>query len=127
MKLPYNKKITTKREGPFKILERTSPVNYRLKLPEKWRMHNTFHAALLTPYEENDVHGPNFPQPPPDIIDGEPEYEVERILRHTGKKARKYQVKWRGYDELSWEPAENLGHAEEVIRDYWSRIKKVNA
>ena len=54
--LGYNKKITTKREGPFEILEVYPPVNYKLKLPEKWRMYNMFHASLLTPYCENKVH-----------------------------------------------------------------------
>ena len=35
-------------------------------------MENTsgFHASLLTPYKGNDIHGPNFPQPPPDLING---------------------------------------------------------
>ena len=27
-----------------------------------------------------DFHGPNFVQPPPDLINGEEEYEVEEIL-----------------------------------------------
>ena len=35
LQLNYNKKITTKEEGPFQILEVLPPVNYRLKLPEK--------------------------------------------------------------------------------------------
>ena len=123
IKLGYNKKITTKHEGPFKIIEILGPVNYRLKLPDKWRLHNNFHACLLTPYKENDVHGPNFPQPPPDIIDGEAEYEVERIISHRGHVNRHYQVKWRGYDDLSWEPAANLRNADESIQDYWKRKK----
>ena len=37
-----------------------------------------FHIDLLTPYQEIDFHGPNFVQPPPDLIDGEEEYEVEQ-------------------------------------------------
>ena len=41
---------------------------------------NVFHASLLTPYRETDQHGPNFLEPLPDIIEGEPEWEVERIL-----------------------------------------------
>jgi hypothetical protein len=116
--LGYNKKITTKREGPFEILEVYPPVNYKLKLPEKWRMYNVFHASLLTPYRENEVHGPNFTRPPPDLIDNEPEWEVERIIRHCGKKNLEYQVKWRGYAEYTWEPAGNLEHAPDIINDY---------
>ena len=33
-------------------------------------------------YKEMMEHGPNFLRPPPDLIDGEEEYEVEAILRH---------------------------------------------
>jgi hypothetical protein len=28
------------------------------------------------------THSPNFTRPPPDLIDGEEEYEVERIINH---------------------------------------------
>jgi transposase InsO family protein len=121
LKLDYNKKITTKREGPFKILNALGPVTYRLQLPDKWKIHDVFHASLLTPYNENRVHGPNYPNPPPDLIDGEPEYEVERILRHRGTKNIRYQVKWKGYEETSWEPEENLTNSTGVLEDYWSR------
>jgi len=81
LSIPYNKKITTKREGPFKIKERLSSVNYRLELPLKWKIHDMFHAVLLSPYNEMQVHGPNFTRPPPDLIDGKEEYEVDRILK----------------------------------------------
>src|SRR6266540_6331064 len=56
--LSYNKKIKTKREGPFKVLEKLTPVTYQLELLKKWKMFHTFHAALLMPYKENNVHGP---------------------------------------------------------------------
>jgi len=97
LSLSYNKKITTKREGPFEVLEVLSPVNYRLRLPTKWKLYDTFHASLLTPYKENDVHGPNYTRPPPDLINGEEEWEIERIIRHSGTKNRRYQVKWKGF------------------------------
>ena len=30
-------------------------------------------------------------------------YEVEKIVRHRGGvNDREYQIKWKGYDELSW-------------------------
>ena len=41
------------------------------------------------------------------------EYSVERIVRrrydHNGKA--EYQIKWTGYQNLTWEPVENLGPA----------------
>jgi hypothetical protein len=45
LKSGYNKKITTKREGPFTITEVLGPITYRLKLPDKWRIKDTFHAS----------------------------------------------------------------------------------
>ena len=122
LKTPYNKKITTKREGPFLITEVLPPVNYRLKLPHGWKQHDVFHAGLLTPYKENGIHGPNFTRPPPDIIEDKEEWEVERILRHKGTKKIVYQVKWTGYEDLTWEPEENLTNANEIIKDYWKQI-----
>jgi hypothetical protein len=32
------------------------------------------------PYKEMEQHGRNFIEPPPDIIEGEPKWEVEQIL-----------------------------------------------
>jgi transposase InsO family protein len=61
LKTTYHKKIAPKREGPFEIDEVLGPVTYRLKLPETWKIHNVFHAVLLRPYVENEVHGGNFP------------------------------------------------------------------
>ncbi len=90
--LSYNKKIKMKREGPFKVLEKLTPVTYRLELPKKWKMFPTFHVALLMPYKENDVHGPNFPHAPPDLVEGQEEWEIEQIVRH--KKQRGCQGIW---------------------------------
>jgi hypothetical protein len=39
-----------------------------------------FHANLLMPYKEMELHGPNYTQLPPDLVDGEQEFEVEKIL-----------------------------------------------
>jgi len=83
LKLPHQKaKLTPKRLGPFKIIKEISPVVYQLALPANWRIHDVFHASLLNLYHETKAHGPNFTRPPPDLIEGEEEYEVERIVAH---------------------------------------------
>ncbi|RXW20770.1 hypothetical protein EST38_g5090 [Candolleomyces aberdarensis] len=128
LKLPYlSKKIAPKREGPFKISDVLSPVTYRLSLPEHWRIHNVFHATLLSPFIETDTHGPAHPTPIPDIIEGEEEYEVEGILRHK-KKGRKtlYLLRWKDQptSEDSWEPEEHLTHSQELLEDYWKRFQE---
>jgi hypothetical protein len=82
LKTNYHKKMAPKPEGPFEIEEVLGPVTYQLKLPESWRIHKVFHAALLWPYRENGVYDENYIQPPPDIEEGEEVYEVEQILKH---------------------------------------------
>src|SRR6266403_1001580 len=123
LKLPHQKaKLTPKRLGPFEIVQEISPVAYRLELPPNWRIHDVFHASLLTPYYETTAHGPNFTRPPPDLIDGEEEYEVERIVAHRqfGRSKRlQYLIKWKGYPESdnTWEPADQV-HAPELIKHH---------
>jgi len=83
LKLPHQKaKLTLKHLGPFKITKEISPVAYQLALPINWRIHDIFHASLMSPYHEMTAHSPNFTHPPPDLIEGEEEYEVERIVTH---------------------------------------------
>ena len=80
--LIINPKFTPKQEGPFTITTVLSPIVYQLRLPKTWKIHPVFHASLLSPYCENKVHGRNFP--PPDLINGEEEYEIEKIIRYCG-------------------------------------------
>ena len=83
-RLIINPKFAPKREGPFSIMKVLSPIVYQLRLPKTWKIHPVFHASLLSPYRENKVHSWNFPMPPPDLINGEEEYEIEKVIRHRG-------------------------------------------
>ena len=121
-------KLALKRYGPFKIGKVLSPITYQLKLLPQWKIHDVFHADLLTPYHETELHGPNFTRPPPDLIDGEEEYEVKEILQSQrfgrGHKVQ-YLVKWKGYPESEnqWVDWDNL-HADEVIADFKKKNPK---
>ena len=127
LKTRYHSKMAPRREGPFEILEVKGPLTYRLRLPEAWKIHDTFHITLLMPFTETDAHGPIFPNPTPELIEGEEEYEVEAILRHKRIKRGKckYLVKWSGYpiSEASWEPEEALIHAPDILNSYKRRHK----
>jgi hypothetical protein len=99
-------KLAPRRHGPFKIIQVMSTINYRLELPMQWSIHPVFHIDLLTPYRETIMHGPNFTRPTPELIDGEEEYSVEKILDswQFGRRRRlQYLVKWEGYPD-----AENM-------------------
>jgi hypothetical protein len=82
LKLPANlmSKLSPRRYGPFMVAAIISPVTYQLELLLQWKIHNIFHTSLLTPYKEMEQHGRNFIEPPPNIIEGEPKWEVEQIL-----------------------------------------------
>jgi hypothetical protein len=95
-------KLAPRWHGPFKIIQVMSAVNYHLELPTQWSIHPVFHIDLLTLYCKTIMHGPNFTQPAPELIDGEEEYSVEKILdsRRFGRRRQlQYLVKWEGYPD----------------------------
>jgi hypothetical protein len=80
--------------------------------------------SLLTHYQETEQHRPNFIKPPPDIIKGEPEWEVEQILKawHFGRKKKlQYFVQWKGYSPShdSWVDHSEM-HAPDLINDFYA-------
>ena len=98
-------------------------MTYQLELPASWKIHNAFHAAVLHLYKEMAIHGPNFPEPPPDLVEGQEEWEVDNVLasRRFGRnKALQYLVKWKGFSEAhnSWEPKRNLGNTGQLVKEF---------
>jgi hypothetical protein len=75
-----SKKLSPKHYGLFAVTQIISPVVYKLHLPKTWRIHDVFHASYLSPVCETPEHGENFPRPPPELIEGEKEWEVKQIL-----------------------------------------------
>jgi hypothetical protein len=115
-------KLAPRRHGPFKVTQVMSAVNYRLELPTQWSIHPVFHIDLLTPYKETIMHGPNFTRPAPELIDGEEEYSVEKILdsRHFGRRRRlQYLVKWEGYPDTEnmWVNKDDV-FADDKVREF---------
>jgi len=114
------KKLAAQQYGPFTITKVISPVVYQIDILPQWRqkcLHDVFHAQLLTPYRETEEHGANFEEPPPNVIEGEEEYEVEEVLAsrraRQGKKLQ-YLLKWQGYSHAhdSWEPHDQVNTPE---------------
>jgi hypothetical protein len=115
-------KLRVRDNGPFIIKRVLSPITYQLTLPHQWKIHDVFHVDLLTPYIETDFHGPNYTRPPPDLIDGEEEYEVESVLKSRrygrGRKVQ-YLVKWKGYtnSDNEWVNWDDM-HADEALVEF---------
>jgi hypothetical protein len=115
-------KLAPRRHGPFKITQVMSAVNYRLELPTQWSIHPVFHIDLLTPYKETTMHSPDFTRPTPELIDGEEEYSVEKILdsRHFGRRRHlQYLVKWEGYPDADnmWVDKDDV-FADDKVREF---------
>ncbi len=131
-------KLAPKRHGPFPITQVMSLVNYRLKLPTQWGIHDVFHIDLLTPYHETVLHGPNYSRPPPDLIKDQEEYKVKKVLdvRHFGRRRKlQYLIKWKGYPDSDnkWVDKQNV-HTPEAIREFQNQnpttrmlIRRTNA
>jgi Chromo (CHRromatin Organisation MOdifier) domain len=93
-----------------------------LELPAHWKIFNVFHASLLTLYKETEKHGENFPEPPPDLIDDEPEYKVKEVLasrRYGHWKKLQYLLHWKGYSQAhdSWTLADEM-NALELVKKF---------
>ena len=88
----------------------------------------------MEPYRKNEIKGRSQIRPEPEEIEGEKEYEVERILqsevrttrqkvsgRYKSFKSLYFLVQWKGYpdDESTWEPGTSLEHATESIEEFY--------
>jgi hypothetical protein len=116
------KKLLPKWMGPLTIVGKVNEVAYRLDLPETLKWHNVFHVSLLRKYIDG---GRVQPPPLPEIVAGEPEYHVEKVLAHrlVGRNME-FLIKWKGYaqEHNSWEPAVAiLENCENLVNEYWSQ------
>jgi hypothetical protein len=114
-------KLAPRRFRPFLVTDTISRMSFQIKLPPSWKIHNVFHGTLLMPYRETTLNGNKYQEPAPDLVDGQPEWEVKQIL---GTRKRHHQlqylVRWKGFSEAhdSWEPLTNL-NADLLIRDFY--------
>ena len=115
-----SRKLSPKQQGPFEIAQVLSLLMYHLQLPPTWKIHDVFHATLLSPYKETAMHGPNFLSPPLIMIGLEEEYEVDKIVFQGPPGWQKYLTTWKGYSssENTWEPKSNLRHAKQLLTEY---------
>ena len=124
MRSKLSRKLAPRFVGPFKILKAVGDRAFKLDLPKHVRMHNVFHVSAIKPYHSD---GSYQPPPLPELIEGEPEWEVDFIenTRLVGGRAnsRQYLVHWLGFgpEHATWEPQRNLKNAPEIIKTFWTR------
>jgi hypothetical protein len=120
-----SKKLDWKKIGPYPIVEIISAHAYRVSLPDTVKIHDVLPVSRLFPAPPEDIAlpGQHNPPPPPVEVDGETEYSIEEILDSRFNKRRRrfeYYVKWIGYPDPTWEPADNLDEVA-ATDDYHTR------
>ena len=116
-----SRKLDYKRLGPFTVIQRISPVAFRLELPATAKIHNVFHVSLLEPCVESSIPGRHQVPPPPVVLEGDEHFLVDRILaQRTRHRKVQYLVRWQGYgpEHDTWEPLSNLANAQDPLRDF---------
>ena len=94
---------------------------YVLDLPKSIKIHPVFHTSLLRPYISNSIPDRIQPPPPPITVEGETEYEINKILDSKMSRNRlKFLVRWKGYtaEHDEWIDEGYLEHSQGLVDEY---------
>ena len=105
-----NQKLSPRYYGPYEIIEKISPVAYKLQLPSGSQVHPVFHISLLKKCTSPGV----VAQPLPAALTAEWELQVqpELVLASRTNAAGNWEVliKWKDLPDFenSWEAADDI-------------------
>src|SRR6202044_2388814 len=122
-----------KYDGPFEVIQKLSPVSYRLQTPGSYGIRPILNIAHSEKYQSSPTE---FGECPVKNLNREdfnelPEYEVERIITKQTKKGRngrriiKYLTRFKGYsaDSDEWLTQTQLRNAPEIL-EQWNRNRE---
>ena len=117
-------------DGPFELVQRVGVMAYKLLLPERLKIHPTFHVSFLKPYYEDNTPSRVQAKKAPPTIRVQPDCEIEAILDHRTLRANKknmhvqYLVRWKGAPKggNSWERDTTLWQFKDIIQQYLSSL-----
>ncbi|KAG6474774.1 hypothetical protein ZIOFF_068713 [Zingiber officinale] len=104
--------LIAKYDRPFKIVEKVGNVAYRLNLPERLKVHPTFHVSFLKKFHADDMDpSRSYAKRAPSVVRKQFSDDVVEILNHRtfgmSKKNRiiEFLVLWKGKpkSEATWE------------------------
>eukprot|EP00055_Hartaetosiga_balthica_P017772 m.122942 g.122942 ORF g.122942 m.122942 type:complete len:966 (+) comp9398_c1_seq1:1052-3949(+) len=110
-------KLSARYFGPFAIVRKITENSFEVDLPPSSRAHRVINAGFLKDYHDREGET----DPLPEEIDGEDEWEVEKIIQQrTHRGQREYLVRWKGYspDNDSWEPEDHFANAQQLLEDF---------
>lgn len=119
--------LIPKYDGPFEIVQKVRRMAYRLKLPNRLKVHPTFHVSYLKKFFEDELdmlRAQKLRAPP--VIRKQYVRGVKKVLDHrtlgqSKKNVRTdYLVQWTGETETdaTWEKAVDLWQFEKEIAAY---------
>ena len=119
-----NRKQQDLRVGPFVVKQRINDNAYELERPPP-AVPSTQNITFLSPFHPNVVQFTTRPTEEvaiPEFIDGEPEWEIEKVtdFRQVRDGSRRYKVKWVGAQKEQWLPENEMGHCTQSIRNYFT-------
>ena len=125
-----SKKLGHKMEGPFPIVKFIGTHAVKLKLPKMMKCHNVFHISLLEPYRVNALEERRPVRLEPIEVEGEEEWQVERIIRSEWRQKRRngprwveFLTQWKGYPigEATWENIDAFrGGSKHFLRTFYA-------
>jgi len=131
--LSLGRKLLHKFDGPFEIMEKLSPVTYRLRLPSSYQIHPVINIAHLERYNKSpEEFGPRLTRQANRQAKAAQEWEVDCIVDEKQRKRGKkhypmYKIRYSGYgpEHDQWVSTSWLRNAPEILRD-WIKSKKGN-
>ena len=89
-------------------------------MPTTIKIHAVVNVSRIHRYT-SQVEGQQREMPQPVVIEGEEEWEVEKILNKRKVQGKdKYLVQWKGFtaEGDTWEGRENLENAQELVEEF---------
>ena len=120
MKGRRSEKLMERFVGPYKVKGIVSSNAIELELPKTIKIHPVVNVSRVRLYKPQ-VEGQKKTPPKLVIIEGEEEFEVEKILnKRMVRRKEKFLVWWKGYmaEEDTWENRENLENAKELVDEF---------